>query len=522
MGGISQARQVTFLPRDQEMITQTVWYSTLYIEDYGYQLREVNCASGNPALDQDINDIFVCMSFLLDCPECCLQGDPSVIRQFPGPVIVPDPYYGQAYVVFSTSREEPDPYGPLQGTLCPVVQECTDNRDPSGDYFPVEDCSRVWGNPPAVNGLARCQELGCPLIDQNGARNLRPYTTDVSMVCQPVAGDLDAVWCDKDTGVSPKPAFLGCKPLASVDACLGPYYQAKVSNPCFWDSAKTCYQYKLTTAFKNCTSSCVNKAQGFERYEKDMNCFFYGDAVCAGRVDVEGEPLPPGFANNCVVSQCEARLAWQTEEAGELDGYRATCGVIDAMDLSLYATDYQQDAGVCFDPGERGGGGCLDCFQLFFKELAWEQPPLAYDFVARSDQKVVVLSQLDSEAHYCWTNAIVPAGTADAQAACPAGSLDAGEMPNAYLYTMIKVFDITNSQDEDATTEFFPGQSAQGNIFRKSFTGAGSVSGATVVSNLEQGHKYRVRLYWYIPSVDGVILFANVSVASLTVMRSRE
>ena len=501
--GLSEARNVTYLPRDQEMQAVSQNYN-----GSGYKLGELSCtaATGADALDRSM----ACVGARLDCPDCCLDwthldanGRPTMKSTPMVTITTPPafPYYNQTEILFNSSDGS-------DSNVCSAVRNCTNgnvNVDPV--IYPRPPFRQTGCATLPLQEISHCQERGCPGVDLNLYINAQPFLLNPVHKCEQVGATPDKWLCD--TTIQHKPAFDGCEPLSADYACSGPVYTITTA-PCdpAWGFPAThvCSYYEFTSAYRDCINKCITGAQGFERYERDTDCLLHGDAVCP--TGTSG----PGFVQNCVSYQCQQRIDWPECKPPLGSSTNALCCDNEALDAAKIK-EYQDSYNKCFDREMRDGGGCLDCFQ----PLGTKTKPFQYDFIARSGQKMVVIWQLQVTPHYCLT----PNDT------CPdAHHWDVGPVPTSYVYTTAKVFDITNGNE----TEVFPGTTTKGTLSQRAFAGAFSIFAATAVNKkddektsfLEQGHRYRVKLYWYIPSISSAILSADVLWAQLTVIKTRE
>ena len=496
--GQSEARNVTYLPRDQELQTVSVNYT-----GSGYKLGELPCTAGGNGTKLDRS--MACVGVRLDCPDCCLDwtrldvnGRPTMRSTPVVTVTTPPsmPYYNQTELLFNSN----DGSG---SNVCPAVRDCTSATLP----FPTTNCLTNW----VTNSLdiPRCQELGCPGVDGNLYINAQPFLLSAGNHCQQVGPTPDKWICS--ITAQRDPAFPGCTQLSHVYSCTGDAFKITpaTATECHdylgLGPAHACAFYEFSDSYKACIETCVTASQGFERYERDTDCLLKGDSVC------HDSTLGPGFLANCVTDQCQERIDWPECKPPLGSPTNELCCDNEALTPEKIL-EYQQAYSKCFDHDTRGGGGCLDCFQ----PLGTNAKPLQYDFVARSNQKMLVIWQLQVTPHYCLTTSAV----------CPSGHLDVGTVPTSYLYTTAKVFDITDGNE----TQIFPGASTKGTLSQRAFAAAFSIFAATAVDKqddgttnfLEQGHRYRVKLYWYIPTISNAILTADVLWAQLTVIKTRD
>ncbi|MBF0122732.1 MAG: hypothetical protein HQL21_04910 [Candidatus Omnitrophica bacterium] len=492
----SEARNITFLPRDEELQTVSIDY-----KDTNYKLAEITCTAGGNGTKLDRS--MACVAARLDCPDCCLswtpldangrptmQSMPTVDVSSSAPVA--PPYYKQTSILFNSDSS----------SSCTAVRECTSKRPP----FPKTACAT------SPQPIAHCQERGCPGVDGSLYINARPEVSSTyGQICVPDGG-VDKWLCNRDSLGQSVFSGEGCEPLSDDYKCKTsgghPIYTITPAGKYIFNPAvgeKDAWRYEFTSEYKDCINKCINGAQGFERYERDTNCFLTGDLVCPA------SESGPGFLQNCVTYQCQQRIDWPECKPPLGSSTHELCCDNQALDAAKIL-EYQQAYNKCFDRDRREGGGCLDCFQ----PLGTQDKSLHYDFVARGNQKIFVIWQLQVNPHYCLTT-----GTT-----CPANTLDVGTVPTSYLYTTAKVFDITDNVER----EIFPGTSTKGTLSQRAFSGAFSIFAATAVDKkddertnfLEQGHRYRVKLYWYIPSVSNAILTADVLWAQLTLIKTRD
>lgn len=485
--GLSEARNITYLPRDQELQSVSQNYS-----GSGYQLTELQCDAGGVATQMSRS--MMCVAARLDCPDCCLRWSPLDANGRPTMMSTPlvdvsagapavAPYYKQTEIIFDSNPN----------SACAGVRDCTLARPP----FPKTNCS-------ANMEISHCQERGCPGVDSDLNVNALPFLMSNAHECRAeTPGDLTKWLCTNNAPNAP--AFAGCTPLDNANKCNGPVYNKTFIGACPFAPARNCWRYEFKPAYRACVDKCINAAKGFEAYERDTDCLLNGDAVCPAGAN------GAGFLNNCVSYQCQERIDWPECKAPLGSPAHPLCCDNAALDAATIQ-EYQNTYNKCFDRDMREGGGCLDCF----RPLGTADKPLQYDFIARSNHKAVAIWQLQVVPHYCVTS-----GTT-----CPSGNWDIGTVPVAYLYTTAKVFDITDGTER----EIFPGTTTKGSLSQRAFAGAFSIFAATAIDKkddgrtnfLEQGHRYRVKLFWYIPSIANAILKADVVWSQLTVIRTRD
>jgi len=480
----AQNRFISYLPRD-EVIESVVDASALP------PLGQVACSQ--TMLFQAQAECDHCYDLQTSCPNCCLSmgQDPMVTKCSaddtsgaygeydcsPGQIFLPNGISGGCSAVCSTT------------TPCSEQQGCC--ADPNGT-------------------ISNCQNKGCPPLPADSESDFEPQAPGSSDKC---IFHTDGFWyCTRDSFLPRKPK--GCVPVSAVQppeyldyksayhgtSAAGFYditpYE-RTGNPpsptceqavldALGSGVQDCYKYDAKQEYMDYITACHDMADEYEGCNNRINCCEHSD-TCSGQPQ-------PGFSANCNASLCQERITWDTNGCNPpnifIDGEGGTCHTCEEMIA---------DPSICVNRNNAyvnclvtAGTACRDCFVEI-------DSGFFYEFVARSREKAIVQ----------WIMHSSPV----------VGSLPATVTTPIYFYSLVRV--------EKASTGAVVHESF---VHQKSFQGDFDVFAATLVpaSSLEQGEKYVVRLYYFLPQLSqvGVTpppagLSVNVTRRELIVFRIR-
>ncbi len=299
-----------------------------------------------------------------------------------------------------------------------------------------------------------------------------------------------------------------------------------------------CWEYKLTNGVNSdrnlsgCISACQAAANLQEQSAKNLDCCNRDSSVCCndalcmyGINDTGTAPRKrPGYQNNCNDDACtgrplteDDRIHWKECQPGKNTVPSFCCDDLTPADCINYTTALDKLL------GGMTSGGAFGCFG----DISKAGDELVYDFVAKSNEKLMVIWQatLSPEYFYCGSSSACTADQENAAAALPTLP-STGTEPNTYFYTIVKIFDLTADG-----AEVYPGTNADTVMNQRSFVSTFSVFAAIATGNqkadptksiFQQGHKYRVKLYYLMAPLGNYVLRSKVSQTQLIVMRLRE
>jgi len=482
----AKERTLDYLPRDQELYMATKDYVAS-----PYTLDESTC-SDLLDLNTKVSRCFQCMSLKTLCPDCCITTSPA--RQVKCKALAADV---PAYPPFEAQSSND------ARRACQAVGKC-DVPGPGSTDNEYKDFKAFCNG----SNLPGCQNLGCP----NGAPKV-----DASIKCEAVSGG----WVCNDANISDL-KYSGCYPVDGSTDCYkaysGKYYKpvtaldvdaCKAVNPSF---SSGCWKYVLDDDFKTCLTNCQSNAQSYETKLKAADCCNRDTDVCessSGAI-TGSNGARPGFQNNCNSNACTTRVNWYECRASATTEEKKFCcdnlTYADCLDFSNQKDQLIQ---------EMAEGTRFSCFN----DISKPGDEFTYEFVAKSNEKLMVIWQIQTSPHFCSVDAASPN-------TCLAGTTDTGDAPNTYFYTMVKIFDTT-----DGNSEIYPGTNADTIMNQKNFTAAFSIFAAIATGNektnptksiFKQGHKYKVKLYYMIAPLSDYKLWAKVSQLQLIILRVRE
>lgn len=493
----AKSRTIDYFPRDQEILTIN--------KDTNYFLNESVCSQLSD-LNTKVSRCWNCMGLKNLCPDCCLALTPTSRKEqcaelqedLLSPVFTPD-----------SGSANPR-------LACPLVSDCPvpAKANPAINYENYKNyCA-------AVNDRPGCQEKGCPSDEPKNDGHFTKCSATPS-------GDS---WICNDKDID-ELKYTGCAPAvgSGVTDCItkkhggsnGFYHvSSELDHALCPPGYAKCWEYTMYNDIKKCIDNpsdplhpgCYQQARAYEISAKNLSCCNQDSGVCCKDVDCNTGIIGarPGYQNNCSSGNCDKRIDWPECQASSAD--KSFC--CDNLD-SKKCSEIQDKIIVLIDKMTNGTSfGC-------FNDISNGNDKFQYDFVAKSNEKVMVIWQVEAKPEYCAANPAAPT-------AC-VSDWGTGAQPNTNFYTMIKIFDITDTQIESTANEVYPG--AQGNTImnQKSFVGAFSIFSAAVADKdssgdfiLQQGHRYRVKLYYLLAPLNDYVLRSKITRTQFIVLRIRE
>jgi len=239
-----------------------------------------------------------------------------------------------------------------------------------------------------------------------------------------------------------------------------------------------CYRYKQNAGLTTCLTNCSNYGLSWETFSKQLYC-------CKQRVCSGSNACANGTGDDICCpdsTACAERIAW------------SACDSLTAQSC----INLQNQIAACVQGGS--GGSCSGCFVQI-------DPTFKYDFVARSNDKLVVVWQVEASPGY------TPASAAT---------------PRTDFYTMVKIFEAK----DDGTIIDPTNPVHESIVHQKSFVGSFSIYSATSTAHnartgnevvFTAGQKYTIRLYYFLPKITGyTLLYSDISRLGFTILRIRE
>ncbi|MGA2774967.1 MAG: hypothetical protein ABSE81_02760 [Candidatus Omnitrophota bacterium] len=510
-------RFINYLPRDQELVTVNKNYSSS-----PYVLGESSCPE-LVTLNTKVARCTECLSSKALCPDCCINTTGTRETQCQ-----------ELYEALSTQVPNVQVFQPVSSTnlrlQCPLVNNCEASTEASPGTTDTEYSN--FKSYCSAASLPGCQIQGCPTSE--------PKNDGSSVKCVAVSGD---GWVCNQDGIQDL-NYSGCVPApasgSGVDDCYtkysGKFYTTITQLPSTTCASYStlgpgnCWQYTVNPDFNSCINTCNAQANLYEQKIKAYDCCSYNkqvcckDSSCMRGVEDTGAAssvIRPGYKNNCNDDACVERVNWPECQPGSTDTDKCLngsfcCDQLDSTKCLCLSQERDQliqgmtkgTSFVCFNDISKSGD---DEFE--------------YDFVAKSNEKLMVIWQVQASPEYCVAN------TTAQENACLAQSSNVspwgvGAAPNTYFYTLIKIFDVTNG----GSTEVYPGDYADTVMNQKSFTAAFSIFAAIATgmdnstppkSIFKQGHQYRVKLYYLIAPLTDYVLRSKISQLQLIILRIR-
>lgn len=477
-------RSLTYLPRDEFVTTVDKSYSPELL------LNERDCPTVSDLLMR-VKDCMTCAFNLKpSCPSCCL-------------VYLPAGY----------------------ATRCsPEASEGYNCRPAAFNEVDVGVCTGFDCDTPDV--IPFCQQRGCgdlePKPDHDDACIFSPtsiYDPDGELI-----DDNFPQWiCSGSDSYAPRKVPLEPSAESGLlddqdsypDPQTTPYYQSVTSlSDCpdeeeLRDSGHPCYQYLPEYAWVKYIQRCFNYTRQWVGCQKTVYCCKKGtcprccDSYCETRI-CNPDPADDrtGFNLNCLqdpnrdLYKCQERIAMPKCLPGCVSGDPDDPCYTDA-DVCLRLNQRLTDR--IGDPNDRAIQAC-------FREL---DSDLEYKFIAKSNDRIVAIWQIQAVPRFRCTAAdcttILPA-----DANCPPPE-------HIYFYTKVKIVDLDLDRSSGGRIVH------ESIVNEKSFTGMFSIFSATVNSEaLIPGHRYVVKLYYFLPPLCDYRLWAEISGAQLIIFRVRE
>jgi len=493
---------IDYIPRDQEYIKVDKDYSSS-----PYVLGESSC-SVLETLNTKASKCLRCLHIKDLCPDCCLITTgtrktqckdyaallPSVVAPF-------QPSDGGTY------RER-----------CSQVDSCvTTTGESAGATDKGYSDYKTYCSGGSVSG---CQAKGCPTTEPGGLAKCTASSANTWVCDQPGIQDLK---------------YPGCVPAnkSGVVDCYnnysGKFYSISPS-----PSSPGSYIYTVNPDFIKCIGSCNTAANGYEGVFKAYDCCRYDNSICCQDVgcmrghDNTVDPslvVRPGYQNNCTGSDsdpssaCGERINWPECQIGSTVP-ALCCDKLTNDDCAIFSGDMNtlvnclaRGAASCDLPS----GTTVPCSSCF-NDISKSDDELEYEFVAKSNERLLVIWQVQATPEYC------KADTADPSSCSPTSSWEVGDAPDTSFYTTIKIFD-------DSGTEIYPGSNAVPVLNQRSFIADFSILGAIATgmdnstppkSIFKQGQRYRVKLYYLLTPLSNYVLRATVNHSQFIILRIRE
>lgn len=496
----AKARNIDYMPRDQELVNTEKNYSIPYV------LRESDCSNFLLELNTKISRCYDCQLLKTQCSDCCINKTPLNARK-------------TKCKDLTDSAQNPI-FQPISSTdprkECSDVKDCPvpPNADPGLTDLTYTNFKNYCSDSSLVTGIPGCQAKGCP--DSSGAPKQGSHKCE-----GPDAGGVFI--CNTDTiNKLEKP---GCLPVTGslvtdCDTLHSKYIITKIPDKDCPASYYHCWKYKLTDKLKGCISDCKTKADLQEKSAKDLDCCKRDSNICESSpgsiVGLNSER--PGYQNNCTNDDaCLQRVNW-LECQLDADTIPSFCCDNLTTDDCIEFSQLRDETINNMITGTNFG-----CFG----DISKSGDAFTYEFVAKSNEKLMVIWQVQAspEYFYCGSSS---ACTSDQEASALAMTSlpSTGTAPNTYFYTLVKIFDMS-----DKNQEVYPYPYADTVMNQKSFTAAFSMFAAIATdkdnatepkSIFKQGHKYKIKLYYLIAPLSNYVLQSKISHLQFVVLRVRE
>ncbi|MFA5276694.1 MAG: hypothetical protein WC417_07375 [Candidatus Omnitrophota bacterium] len=502
----AQKRAISYIPRDQELVIKS------YDGD-PYVLDESKCAA---LIDLSVKLARCnrCLELKDLCRDCCINMTAGARKTKCSDLkdSIKTQVFQPSDVSTATERE-----------ICQKVRDCvpaigvnlgtteTTETVYTPDFNAFKDyCSSTNTEVPG------CQNMGCPSDEPgDGSSTFKCVKSGDNWIC-----NQDGIQDLK---------YPGCVPASKsgVDDCYTSYHGNFYTtiNKLPPDTCKAysalgggsdCWEYIVNPDLINCMGRCNTGASDYERSFKAVDCCNHDKDVCCkadsgctlGQASTDTATIRPGYQNNCANDQaCKDRITWTECQPGKDTTPSFCCdnlGSADCIEISR-----QIDAII--------KGKNFGCFSDISNKSGEE---FKYEFVAKSNEKLMVIWQVQTSPEYC------EADPDNLDACKDPPSSPAIEPPNTYFYTLIKIFDLSNGGQE-----IYPAPYADSVMNQKSFTAAFSVFAAIATgmdnssppkSIFQQGHRYQVKLYYLIAPLSKYVLRSTISKLQFIILRVRE
>ncbi|MFH0918011.1 MAG: hypothetical protein V1830_02645 [Candidatus Omnitrophota bacterium] len=509
----AKTRSIDYLPRDQELSIKEKNYAP------PYTLDESTC---DKLLDLNtkISRCYNCMLLKLQCSDCCINMVPPASRKTKCQNLIDS----AQNPIFQPIDGDPD-----LRKECEVVADCFPPA--KADPGSTDQSYINFKNYCADNSVPGCQAKGCPESSgtpkQESSDKCEPSITKPgAFVCNtPDIDELEDEGC-KPTGNAVKDCTT-LKKSPSVDLFgvidNGMYTITPMDDSdCPSSGGYTkCWEYQLTTGLASCISNCQSKTASQEESIKDLDCCRRDSDICEKTPgSIVGLNAPrPGYQNNCTNDDaCLQRVDWLECQPGKDTVPSFCCDKLSADDCVGFS---QQRDHLLEDMTAGTELGC-------FNDISRPGDDFAYEFVAKSNEKLMVIWQVQAAPEYYYCGSGTPCTLAQENNAKAMLTLPStGAAPNTYFYTLVKIFDVTDGKN----TEVYPHPYADTIMNQKSFVASFSVFAAIATgydtdtppkSIFKQGHKYRIKLYYLIAPLSNYVLRSKVSQFQFVVLRARE
>jgi len=507
----SASRRVDYLPRDQELVEVLKPDGTA---TYPYNIPESTCVAVevNQTKWARCNE---CLTLKNGCPDCCLSGLGTASRAIrcnalsvPAKPFVPNPAApgnrGKCVLVDVPLPNYTSPGSDSDADYTRFQTYCGDARLPNIQKLgcpsdePANDGTTVkctgLGSGHWVCNSGEIDDRTNDALEYSGCvPNSSSTVTDCTTLMHTSGGGKAK---GKKGGTSEEKGFYNVELLDPAD-CAADY-------PTYSNGSGECWEYEMYDEIRTCISSCVSDANAYEQANKTSDCCNRDSNVCANGIHgVNGEGRP-GFNNNCQEESCQRRIDWA--ECGAVSGGPgddACCDGLTDDDCARIATELNADI------DDVANGGVDSCFN----DISKSGDPFKYDFVAKSNEKLLVIWQVGATPQFC-SNALNCA---------VAANWGVGAEPDTYFYTRIEILDET-----DGGRAVYPGIQGSTIMNQRSFTSAFSIYAAAVAVNpdgtsiFQQGRKYSIRLYYLLAPLNNYTLRSSINRLQLQVLRIRE
>lgn len=461
----------SYLPREERLDT--------YSSSTGYSKRVYDISCGViDELSGQLNECLTCTQILkVLCPDCCLNLGVGGVGRYKRCTASENTLYAgvtQANGCKSSLCTVPA----FDAATCPGVSCGTLLTTCNYSATPHSSSNLIMA------GIPCGQYKGCPTGEPD---------ISTTAYCQQDAANPDEWICtERATGVGNLKPKKNCSFQSnSCEDCStikGYTYEGEEScppgfvvpgSPGTGGGGGECYRYKQKASLTTCLTNCSNYGLNWETFSKQLYC-------CKQRVCSGTQACSNGSGDDiCCPSleACASRVNWPA---------------CDSMTAQT-CINLQNEITACTHRGS--GGSCTNCFREVDSNFH-------YDFVARSNDKIVVVWQVVANPAYTPNGPEIP-------------------LPRTDFYTMVKIFEANdNGSIIDPNSPVH-----ESIVHQKSFIGSFSIYSATSTAHnartgneviFTAGKKYTIRLYYFLPKLPGYVLYSDITRLGLTILRIRE
>ncbi len=457
------AGSLSYLPRDEkldEVVTPA---------GYSMVLSGAAC-SATTDLVTEISRCQRCLDIQQRCPLCCLKNDHSAKKC----TVADDPALYDCHVNIGMANVTCTNM-PFDGSSCGAVGSCPTTSWLTNCNVTIPGCQRKGCIGDAMPQLSFPDEC-INNVGLNITTSVMINNTTVNMTGS-YSNISTAQWICSRNKNNAAPS-MGCNPLTTVCDCTGlptPLYKiADLGTDCPDGFNHThCWGYDAKQNLTDCIQGCTDYSNAWEQYFKNTYCCKKN--VCCG---VQGpcSASEVGYSKYCDEPACDELVNWPECHGGNP---ALCCFGLTSDQCQIWG----QELANCASGGL--GGSCRACFQQI-------DSTFHYDFVAKSNEKLAIIWEVDATPVY------LPA------AAAP---------PSTYFFTMVKVF------EQGSTIPVH-----ESIVHQRSFIAAFSIFSATIVEQnvLQPGKKYEIRLFYLLPALSGYTLYSTIQQLEFIVLRVRE